>query len=725
MFIHRAQLVIRIAYAGAPLSGKTETLKALLTSLHGPSSGVTVFSPLAARGRTLYFDWAQYQGGTSFAGPLQCQITSVPGQTTLHRRRRALVEAADVVVFVVDSQRDQLEANRRSLAELRPWLDRGDLPPVGVICQANKRDLPGALELDAIREGLGLTPEAELHPSTAIRGEGVRVCFIAAVRACVRRAEELRARNLLELGEPPVLTGEDLLQQLRAAEGEGEPSPEAASAAPIPGAAAVAAPSPGTTAAAAAALPAPDAGLSAPLPGAGVPAAPAAVAPAPVAPAAAALAANAANAANAPGVAGGLPIAARAPSGADSGRPAVMPFAAWQELAATAGGAAVADAPPAGAAFSAAPGAASAAAAGALPAAPPAGARPAGARRAVMPMADWKAAGGAAGPAWVAAPAVLAAASRAAAPAVAARAAAHAPRRAVAPVAAAPAAPAAELQPRAGVRVTRPIVQITPEAVAAPAAPEAAAAPVARADPAAAAGPPAPWLHGRESTLVDAWPQATWQEALRAAGTNAEAPRTVGETLQARIGAGWQARAWGVLDSLEAARAEFRRMVSWLMRLGDVVSSFRCVVLAGAGRSWCAWQVVRQELTFDLLLRQSLDQDLLSKDAVQVLARVATDYIATAQDFALRGVELPIHLKTLAHENRATVYSAFLPPAPVPVPERDALADLATELRPIVPPHLLGPLKVTEALRELELMSEGRPQMVPTVELLQSLLIGE
>jgi hypothetical protein len=253
----------------------------------------------------------------------------------------------------------------------------------------------------------------------------------------------------------------------------------------------------------------------------------------------------------------------------------------------------------------------------------------------------------------------------------------------------------------------------------------AAAAPVVRAGPGAATELPAPWLHGHESMLVDAWPPAIWQEALRAAGSNAEPPRAVGETLQARIGAGWQARAWGILENPEAARGEFRRLVSWLMRLGDVVSSWRCVVLSGEPSSWCVWQVVRQELTFDLLLRQSLEQDLLSKDAVQVLARVAADYVATAQDFALRGVELPIHLKTLAHENRSTVYSAFLPPAPVPMANRDALADLASELRPIVPPHLLGSLEVTEALRELEQLSEGRPHMVPTVELLQSLLIGE
>jgi hypothetical protein len=184
-------------------------------------------------------------------------------------------------------------------------------------------------------------------------------------------------------------------------------------------------------------------------------------------------------------------------------------------------------------------------------------------------------------------------------------------------------------------------------------------------------------------------------------------------------------RAWGVLEHADAARAEFSRLVTWLMRLGDVVSNRRCVVLSRAARGWCVWQVVRQELTFDLLIRQSLEQDLLSKYAVQVLARVATDFVIASQEFAMRGVELPIHFRTLAHENRSTVYSAFLPPAPVPAANGDVLVELANELRAIIPAELLSSFNVTEALRELEFLREARPQLVPTVEVLQSLLIGE
>jgi len=166
-------------------------------------------------------------------------------------------------------------------------------------------------------------------------------------------------------------------------------------------------------------------------------------------------------------------------------------------------------------------------------------------------------------------------------------------------------------------------------------------------------------------------------------------------------------------------------MTAWLQRLGDVVSSRRCLVLCGSAMGWCVWQVVRQELTFALLVRQCLEQEQLSKYSVQVLARVATDFILASQELGLRNAELPVHFQTLAHENRSTVYSAFLPPAPVTASNSDGLAELASELRSVIPAELLRSANVTEALRELELLRETRPQLVPTIEVLQSLLIGE
>jgi signal recognition particle receptor subunit beta len=676
MFVHRAQLVVRLAYAGAPLSGKTETVKSLLSSLHGKSSGVTVYSPLEARGRTVYFDWGQYQGGSSFAGPIQCQITSVPGQTNLHRRRRVLVEDADVVVLVFDSHPDQLEANRRSLAELRPWLERGDLPPIGVLYQANKRDLPGALSFDALREELRLQREVEIYPSTATSGEGVRSCFVAAVRACIQRAEALRKMNRLGHDQPPVTTGEQLLHQLRTAEveGEGDAQPAAEESEASLAAAAADAADRGPRTGPSDTAPHPPITDPEPVPEAATPVDP----PVP---------SQLSIAKNAPVADAPLPVRTM--------RPAVMPFADWlatqrQPEESASPNAPISEFPPAatgaGATSDATATSASVAAQTPQPASA-AAAEPNPSRRpAVMPMADWlgktRTGDGR-----------------------------SAPRSLPPPLRTDPPAPSVS-QSAPAVRSTEPSVPLP--------APQPAS--VARRPQ----GPPAPWIAGEAGTLQEVWPPPVWDEIVRGTLGNQEEPaHRSGEAWQGRVGTMWHARAARVLSASETARTEFRRMVAWLMQLGDMVSTSRCIVLAGNSEGWCVWQVVRHEVTLDLLIRRVLEEKVLSKNVVHVLAQVATDYVAAAQDFALRGAGLPVRLKTLAHAGKSTVYSAFLPMAPMPTPERDALANLAHELRAIVPPAFVGAAIVTEALRELERLREERPQMKSTFEVLQHVLIGE
>src|SRR3954469_21794785 len=121
----RNAVVIRIVYDGPPHAGKTTSVKALARSLMR-----TVDTPLEAAGRTMFFDWMEYTGGLFEGHQIRCQIVSVPGQPDLAARRRALLESADVVVFVADtSDRASVE---RSVAHVHQMVEilRGhaDLP---------------------------------------------------------------------------------------------------------------------------------------------------------------------------------------------------------------------------------------------------------------------------------------------------------------------------------------------------------------------------------------------------------------------------------------------------------------------------------------------------------------------------------------------------------------------------------------------------------------------
>jgi signal recognition particle receptor subunit beta len=226
-------LVIRVVYDGPPRSGKTTTLAALAGSLARP-----LVSPEEAGGRTLFFDWVEYVGGSFEGLPIRCQIVSVPGQRALARRRQALLATADVVVFVADSTAPGLAETTETLASLRSQLAARPAPPIGLVLQANKRDQPEALPLGALRDRLQLTGAACVE-SIATDGIGIREAFVLAVRLALDRVRELLAAGREAQESAAAASADELLAQVKAHEaasplagagGDGAASPPPAAA---------------------------------------------------------------------------------------------------------------------------------------------------------------------------------------------------------------------------------------------------------------------------------------------------------------------------------------------------------------------------------------------------------------------------------------------------------------------------------------------------------------
>jgi signal recognition particle receptor subunit beta len=207
-------VVIRIVYDGPPEAGKTTSLRALSASLARPMT-----TPAEADERTLYFDWLEYTGGLFEGHQIRCQIVTVPGQTVLAHRRHALLEAADVVVFVSDSNPQSVETTRAYMTQMREILDAAPGPPVGVIVQANKRDLADAVDLATLRAAVPERGVAVLE-SVATKGQGVREAFVFAVRLALDRVRELLRDRALMLGTPAVQNSNELLRQLERRESE-------------------------------------------------------------------------------------------------------------------------------------------------------------------------------------------------------------------------------------------------------------------------------------------------------------------------------------------------------------------------------------------------------------------------------------------------------------------------------------------------------------------------
>ena len=185
-------VVIRLVYDGPPFSGKTTSL----TTLAGGMAR-SVFSVADKAGRTLYFDWLEYVGGSFEGTPIRCQIVSVPGQAELAARRNALLAEADAVVFVLNSTAGHLDEAAAHLRDLRERLASSSEPRPGVVVQANYRDQSDAVPLADLRAALG-AEDLALVESVATENQGIREAFVLSVRLALDRVRE----QLLQ-GRPP------------------------------------------------------------------------------------------------------------------------------------------------------------------------------------------------------------------------------------------------------------------------------------------------------------------------------------------------------------------------------------------------------------------------------------------------------------------------------------------------------------------------------------------
>ncbi len=212
----RGVVLLRVAYDGPPFSGKTTTVRSLAEGL-----GVEVITPGEANGRTLFFDYADYVGGLFEGCRIRCQIVSVPGQAVLRERRLALLDDADVIVFVGDMRAPVAEKSFALLEQVLDDYSERD-PPVGVVLQANKRDHPTSMPVHQIRERLSRFATVAVKESVATTGDGVRETFVFAVRLGLDRVRALGDLGQLGTDVSRVWGADELLASLTDLSGDGE-----------------------------------------------------------------------------------------------------------------------------------------------------------------------------------------------------------------------------------------------------------------------------------------------------------------------------------------------------------------------------------------------------------------------------------------------------------------------------------------------------------------------
>jgi mutual gliding-motility protein MglA len=194
------EVTIKLVYYGPALSGKTTNLRALHELTNDESHG-RLMTLETKDDRTLFFDMLPFvfkgrpssdrhaavigdaKAGEERAndpGPmtLRVKIFTVPGQVLHSSTRRLVLQGADGVAFIADSQLAETEHNAAAFLDLRENLKElgVSIKELPLIIQFNKLDLPN-VRTDAEILELAKRGKEPVFKASAVNGSGVLESF--------------------------------------------------------------------------------------------------------------------------------------------------------------------------------------------------------------------------------------------------------------------------------------------------------------------------------------------------------------------------------------------------------------------------------------------------------------------------------------------------------------------------------------------------------------------
>ncbi len=186
------EITCKIVYYGPGRSGKTTNLLYVHSQVPTDRKGKMV-SLATTTERTLFFDFLPIELGTISGFSTRFQLYTVPGQIYYNATRKLVLNGADGIVFVADSQARQLDENLESMRNLQENLlaEGVDIRTLPMVIQYNKQDLPSDLILS--KEELDETLNFREVPSfkaNAIAGEGVFESLKGVSELVLRRLGE-------------------------------------------------------------------------------------------------------------------------------------------------------------------------------------------------------------------------------------------------------------------------------------------------------------------------------------------------------------------------------------------------------------------------------------------------------------------------------------------------------------------------------------------------------
>ena len=174
----------KIVFYGPGRSGKTTNLEQVHEKAPKSATGELI-SIATENDRTLYFDFLPLDLGKVCGMTTRFLLYTVPGQVYYNATRKLVLQGADGVIFVADSQSSMADENRESFQNLIENLREHDIEPSSVpfVVQWNKRDVENidsvekldsmlAQWLEEFDTGMKLD-DVNRFEGVAVKGEGV------------------------------------------------------------------------------------------------------------------------------------------------------------------------------------------------------------------------------------------------------------------------------------------------------------------------------------------------------------------------------------------------------------------------------------------------------------------------------------------------------------------------------------------------------------------------
>ena len=190
------EITAKIVYYGPGMCGKTTNLQKV-HDLMRPQMKSELVSVATETDRTIYFDFLPVKLGKIAGFDFVVRSFTVPGQPYYAETRKMVLQGADGLVFVADSQRYMLDQNKDSLMDLKRNLKVNglDYATIPMVLQYNKRDLPDCMAIPDLEQALN-ERKVPFFEASAFKGVGVVETLKAVTLTVFKHVRDGGMQNL-------------------------------------------------------------------------------------------------------------------------------------------------------------------------------------------------------------------------------------------------------------------------------------------------------------------------------------------------------------------------------------------------------------------------------------------------------------------------------------------------------------------------------------------------